>query len=93
MVASGEKGTVDVTVDNIHLAKVILLGDPVKYKQDDVEWLYFTFTVLPPYKIPEHFDQDTGMQFFDEVKHKRNLLGSYRMPGFWFIDEIELLLK
>jgi len=31
MVASGEKGTIDVTVENIHLARVILLENPVKY--------------------------------------------------------------
>ena len=61
MVASGEKGTIDVTVENIHLAKVILLEDPVRNKQDGVEWIYFTFTVLPPFKIPDQFNQEAAM--------------------------------
>ena len=53
MVASGEKGTIDVTVENIHLARVILLENPVKYEQGGVEWFYYTFTILPPYKLPD----------------------------------------
>ena len=53
MVASGEKGTIDVTVENIHLARVILLENPVKYEQGGVEWLYYTFTILSPYKLPD----------------------------------------
>ena len=53
MVASGDKGTIDVSVENIHLARVALLEDPVKYEQGGVEWLYYTFTILPPYKLPD----------------------------------------
>jgi hypothetical protein len=61
VVASGEKGTIDVTVENLHLAKVILLENPVTNQQDGVEWIYFTFTVLPPYKIPDNFDKEAAL--------------------------------
>jgi hypothetical protein len=93
MVASGEKGTIDVTVDNIHLARVVLLKDPITSELDGVKWVYFSFTILPPYKIPENFNQKNAIEFFDEVKAKRNLFADGRLKSFWFCEEIEELLK
>lgn len=81
--------SIEITEDNVHEAKVVLLNELRDVSKDGHKWKYSVFEVLPPYYLPAMMDSDTAQSFFDAIKEKRKLVHGTPQLSWWTIEEIE----
>ena len=81
--------SIEITEDNVHEAKVVLLNELRDVSKDGHKWKYSVFEVLPPYYLPAMMDGDAAQSFFDAIKEKRKLVDGTPELSWWTIKEIE----
>jgi hypothetical protein len=81
--------SIEITEDNVHEAKVVLLNELRDVSKEGHKWKYSVFEVLPPYYLPAMMDGDAAQSFFDAIKEKRKLVHGTPQLSWWTIEEIE----
>ena len=61
-----------ITADNIHLVKVLLIGEPFDYKEGKNKFKVWTFKIMHPHLLAMDLVRESAKIFFDEIKQKQN---------------------
>ena len=81
--------SIEITEDNVHEAKVVLLNELRDVSKEGHKWKYSVFEVLPPHYLPAMMDGEAAQSFFDAIKEKRKFVDGTPELSWWTIKEIE----
>jgi hypothetical protein len=57
-----------IDADNIHLVKVLLIGEPFDYKEGKNKFKVWTFKIMHPHLLAMDLVRESAKTFFDGIK-------------------------